>query len=480
MTIFALAATAVACVAMFQAPQLQNRNNDVLYLTNGLSLSQLFDTQDLSTYSGTTWYFTNAGASGSVLFSNYGQIHGRELWTSNGTTAGTRILKDINAGANFWSNPGGPSNPSSVPNGGTAFSTRFQKVGSRIVFPATSFAKGRELWTSDGTGPGTILLRDHIPGAGDGIDDGTIEFVFSNGTFAVYLANDVLRGESLWATFGTPQSTRFLVEFPDYETPGPMGLLGHRILFGRNQSRDLWITDGTPSGTKLVTSFVGTRPIQNISRIKDTPYALMSVYNSTYGQELWITDGTKRGTRILKNINLNNAGSDPGVYSRDAESGRGGAYFKIGNKIVFPATDDPNRRELWVTQGTAATTMRISNLVPNVGSADFYGFTVRAGRAYFSAKVVEAGGSYIRPFVTDGTALGTRKLSNSLRVTGRMVSLWNTVVFPAYRGSDHFLWRTGPTENSQVMISPLIARPLFHFQAVNIPTAGQNRPCPPG
>lgn len=476
MGITTLAAAALTCVAMFQGPRANL--DEAIYATNGASTRLVFDTEDRIAGSGSSWFFTNAGTTGSVLFSGYASASGRELWTTNGLPTGTRLLKDINQGANFWSNPGGPSNPASVPNGGTSFSTRFQKVGDKIIFPATSFRNGRELWASNGTAVGTVLIKDHLPGAADGIDGSTIEFVYGNGLFAIYVVEDILRGKSLWATNGTPAGTRFIKAYPDFEVPWPTGTLGNQILFAVDDRSQLWATNGTVDGTRLIKTF-GFRAIENISSLKGTNYALLSVYTPTHGQELWVTNGTAAGTKILRNINLHNESSSPGSYARDSEYGLRGAYFKIGNRVVFPATDDPAGRELWVTQGTPATTYRLANLTPGVEGSDFYQFTVLGNRLYFAAAVTEGNRRIIRPFVTDGTALGTRKLSTSLQVTGRMVSLRNTVIFPAYNPSfDQYLWRTGPTPNSQVAISPEINGDIEHLQSVNIP-GSVNAPCPP-
>jgi ELWxxDGT repeat protein len=474
-----LGAAALTCVAMFQAPRANL--DDAIFATNGITTREVFDTKDLLAGRGSSWFFTNPGAGGPVLFSGYSEPYGRELWATNGLRTGTRVLKDIHVGANFWSNPGSSSNPASVPGGGTAYTTRFQKVsGNRIVFPATSAAAGRELWVSNGTSAGTVLLKDHMPGTGDGIgvSGGPIEFVFGNGTFAVYLAQDQLLGPSLWATNGSLAGTRHLVSFPEYGVPSPTGYLGNRILFGRNRERELWVTNGTAAGTVKLKTF-GDRAIQNISRIQGMNYALLSVYTPLLGQELWITDGTAAGTRLLRNINLREAGSEPGSYPGSSEYRNQGAYFRVGNRIVFPAKDDQTGRELWATQGSTATTVRIANLTPGIAGSDFWQFATLNNRLYFAATVTEGSSRVVRPFVTDGTAAGTRKLSSTLRVSGRMVALHNTVVFPAYNPSfDQYIWRTGLLINSQVAVSGRIQGSIDHMQSVNLATAGASQPCP--
>lgn len=85
----------------------------------------------------------------------------RELWVSDGTDAGTTLLKNINATASsdpyhlgyFWYN-----------------NREVLGVNDKgVLFEATSDDKGRELWISDGTTEGTVLVKDINPDAGNGI-----------------------------------------------------------------------------------------------------------------------------------------------------------------------------------------------------------------------------------------------------------------------------------------------------------------------
>ena len=62
---------------------------------------------------------------------------GAELWKSDGTAAGTVLVKDIH-----------PGSMGSVPYQLTVF-------GDAVYFTATDGTTGRELWKSDGTAAGT-------------------------------------------------------------------------------------------------------------------------------------------------------------------------------------------------------------------------------------------------------------------------------------------------------------------------------------
>lgn len=482
MTVLALAATALTCVAMFQAPRLQDRNDDVVYMTDGLRTQVLYDLSEIGADRGSAWYFTNLGATGTVVFSANKLTTGRELYATRGLTRGTGLLTNINPGA-ASANPGGSDNPSSVPGAGTAYTTRLQKIGTRALFPATKGAHGRELWISDGTAAGTSLFKEHRPGAQDGVgaSGGVAESVFSNGTFAIYLATDQQHGNSLWGTRGTAASTQFLAR----AVPGwpifPAGFLANRILFGMDRQRELWITDGTPAGTTRLRTFASNGTIRNISRVKGTNYALLSVWHPTYGQELWVTDGTDRGTVLLKNINTGAADSSPGAYV-DLSEYREGAYFKLGNRVIFPATDSRYGRELWTSDGTGPGTFNLADLSPGMASSEFHQFAVLGNRLYFSARVYEGTSRATRLFVTDGTRNGTRKLATSLSIAGRLVVLPGMLLFPARNPSaEEYLWRITPANPTPQAISGRLAETPRHFQNVNIPaTNGVNRPCPAG
>ena len=78
-----------------------------------------------------------------VLFNANDGTNGRELWKSDGTAAGTVLLKDIKQN--------GDSNPWYLVN-----------VNGVIFFSADDGTHGRELWKSDGTAAGTVMVKDIV------------------------------------------------------------------------------------------------------------------------------------------------------------------------------------------------------------------------------------------------------------------------------------------------------------------------------
>ena len=80
-----------------------------------------------------------------VYFRGSDTTHGTELWVTDGTSSGTKLLKDINTVASL--------NRSSAPWGFTLFK-------NKIYFSATDTSSNIELWVSDGTSAGTNLFKE--------------------------------------------------------------------------------------------------------------------------------------------------------------------------------------------------------------------------------------------------------------------------------------------------------------------------------
>jgi len=88
-------------------------------------------------------------AGGQVFFAASTPELGSELWVTDGTPAGTRLVANLNPGANG------------------SFPTRFVDLGGVLYFTANAGAAGTQLWRSDGTAPGTVKVGD-IPGLPQG------------------------------------------------------------------------------------------------------------------------------------------------------------------------------------------------------------------------------------------------------------------------------------------------------------------------
>ena len=86
---------------------------------------------------------------GKVFFGADDLTHGEELWSSDGTTPGTAMVKDINPCESAYYRDSRPR-----------FMTALE---GRLFFAADDGTTGEELWVSDGTADGTELVKDIKP-----------------------------------------------------------------------------------------------------------------------------------------------------------------------------------------------------------------------------------------------------------------------------------------------------------------------------
>ena len=169
-------------------------------------------------------------------------VNGLELWKSDGTAAGTVLLADINPGS-AGSNPTG-SNPNRL----------LTNVNGTLFFRANDGTHGTELWKSDGTAAGTVLVKDIYPGSAS---SSPYDLTNVNGTL-FFAADDGTHGYQLWKSDGTAAGTVLVKDFnyPNWWS-APAGLtdVNGTLFFSADDGThgyELWKSDGTSAGTVLV------------------------------------------------------------------------------------------------------------------------------------------------------------------------------------------------------------------------------------
>jgi ELWxxDGT repeat protein len=131
----------------------------------------------------------NLRKAGGTLFFAGQDSHGTELWGSDGTAAGTRLIKDIDTNDPDW---------------GGSYPNELTDVGGRVFFEAHDRTHGFELWRSDGTPAGTALVRDIRPGTSESRVD-CLTAVGQTLFFKAY--NDSSNRDDLWRSDGTAAGT---------------------------------------------------------------------------------------------------------------------------------------------------------------------------------------------------------------------------------------------------------------------------------
>jgi ELWxxDGT repeat protein len=218
-----------------------------------------------------------------LYFSASDTAHGAELWTSDGTEAGTRLVRDLAPGEDssspMWLDDRGAGLgrwllfPSMGPAGdmelyrtdGTRAGTRLvrdlwpgprdgmpwhlTRAGDRVFFVARDGVHGKELWVTDGTREGTRMVRDINPGSADGMEAGPTDSPFiAVGDGVYFAATDGTHGWGLWHSDGTRAGTRRVGPAAPGFFYGPTFLTraGDRLFFAagdRAHGGELWRYD---------------------------------------------------------------------------------------------------------------------------------------------------------------------------------------------------------------------------------------------
>lgn len=328
-----------------------------------------------------------------MLFQKWSDECGYELWRTNGTTAGTFMLKDINPTFDSYGDPM-YSSPE-----------YFSSFNNEVYFRATDGEHGYELWKTDGTEEGTVMVKDIYSGAlGSMNPTSSTLFVEYNGElyFAAKPDNDT--GLELWKTDGTEEGT---VQVKDIYTEArssskPSGFVVYNdLLFFTAETSsyypEIWYTDGTTEGTLRLSDL----PIEQTPKAKH-----LMVFNGMLifkgeldnGLEFWKTDGTSEGTEEIKDIN-------PGVYA-------GAPYddlpVELNGYLYFTGLNE-NGYELWKTDGTTEGTVMVKDINPGMNGSSPYSSTPSflcafENKVFFAAKNEDSG---TQLWASDGTEAGT-------------------------------------------------------------------------
>jgi trimeric autotransporter adhesin len=149
---------------------------------------------------------------GTLFFVADDGVHGFELWKTDGTEAGTVMVKDINLN--------GSSDP-----------RRLTKLGAQLFFRADDGVQGEILWKSDGTEAGTapvLDLNSNPVSAPDNLTEMNGVLFFS--------ATDADLGNELWRSDGLPAGTRIVKDIipgASSSIPAAFLVVGDQLYFQR-------------------------------------------------------------------------------------------------------------------------------------------------------------------------------------------------------------------------------------------------------
>ena len=366
---------------------------------------------------------------GDFYFQAYDGVNGFELWKSDGTLAGTKLVKDINPGP------------------GSSFHYRFTEFVAykgALYFQANDGVHGFELWRTDGTEAGTVLVEDiHTLSPAGSSSPGRFTVMNNVLYFSAYHG---LGGHKLRKFSGSTPSSLVSnndviaggaapddVPVPFTEFEGQLYLSARDTLSSRYA---LWKTDGTFAGTVLVKDVIPS----GFQRLNDALF--FNAYDDVNGFELWKSDGTTPGTVLVKDIYPGVGSSQPRMLTPVPRK----------NTLYLQAFDPVYGYELWKSDGTEANTTIVKDIsVENGGRFSDYHFShfnVFKGELYFVSK---DNVNRQRLWKSDGSAEGTVLFPDFGSVDNFTV-MNNKLYFTAVRGSEYGLWKTNGTQEGTVLV----------------------------
>ena len=335
--------------------------------------------------------FAMASNGTELLFDAKTTANGNELWSSSGTAATTNLLKDINGGA-ISSDP-------------RAF---FPFNGNFLFTITSSDGLTMQIWTTNGTAGGTVLIKDNIMSPFGFVNFYVFNLYHVFNNRAYFLINDgVHSGDALWSTDGTDATsthTSFVKDLGEISGSGSFLIvdainLSAKFIFPYSDAStffSLWESDGTSSGTQNFKSFPvnseGNVPLIYLNTSANSLYNGKFFFSASdaNGNELWTSDGTT--TQLLKDIYV---GSNDGITSNSS-------WLFTTSGLFFAADDGTHGDELWKTDGT--TTSMVQDIFLNQHNADPTLFFVNNGKIFFSATDnTPADSSVTDLFVVNGT-----------------------------------------------------------------------------
>lgn len=313
----------------------------------------------------------------------------RGLWSSDGTTADTKLVKNGPTGpADFasrggevfftwnglWKTDGTEAGTSQVIE---MAARNVTAVGNTLYFAGDLWgtnSKGIELWKSDGTAAGTNLVKDIYSGTSkDGGRSCSRNCGYPNSSAPqglvdlngklLFSAVDAKHGRELWISDGTSRGTKLVKDITagsGSSNPKHLVQFEDRVYFGA--AGGLWVTDGTKNGTVLVKELPNSP-----SYLTDTGNALFFTLGAT-GSQLWKSDGTAAGTVLVEDL-----GFGPENLTN------------VNGRLYFTGNDGAHGDELWQHDTVTGKTDLVMDIYPGSDGSSPDHLAAMNGKLYFAA-----------------------------------------------------------------------------------------------
>ena len=360
------------------------------------------------------------GVAGGQLFYSGNGGAGVELWRTDGTFAGTRLVKDIENTATDSSSP-----------------QQFVSAGSHVFFVASD-GFGSQLYSAPGTnGPATQLTPSAY-----GVQSSHVAYLTPVGDLLYFTADDAFGQRYLGVSDGTPQGTRRLDWPYAADQPIILGLhefAGGVIFLAYDATLGVMVCRADESGIIVVESLGQSLPYPGVeSLVWQGQYYFAAFVDGAF--DMWLSDGTAEGTRKFSEVVPGPFGSTRYLTATDSA-----VYFIAGSQlwktngtaegtqslvlqsiprslmaacdtVYFTAFGGPpgapsGTTALWTTDMTQAGTTFVAHIYDtNTGSVPQPAGRALNGKLYYFAPATAQLGSPVALWSTDGTPAGTSLL----------------------------------------------------------------------
>ncbi len=412
---------------------------------------------------------------GELYFSAEDQADGAELWKTNGTTSGTVEVADIVPGTftdyyGTYPNASSPQDLTAV--GNTLFFTADDGVNGRELWKTDGTSAGTSLVRD--IAPGSYTNYKYGYGYAQSPNQSTPSQLTEFNGVLYFVAKDSAENTELWRSDGTNAGTTVVAEIGSGSVGGvsvddELAIFNGRLYFAANDGlsgKELFSTDGTASGTRQETDL----SFGSLSSLESFEFAVTgeAIYfvanNGSSGNELYRLTASGSIAALIKDINSGASSSNPASLTA------------VGSRVFFSATSATGGNELWETDGTSVGTLQVANLAAGTASSSPENLFNLNGQLLFSADA----GNGLELFSVDTNATNnTKNAILTVFVNSQEVSIPANI---GVDSAGNLLSNVRSSTTGNIVISPIVDEPVdsitlgdfFATYRTNAGVAGNN------
>jgi ELWxxDGT repeat protein len=250
----------------------------------------------------------------------------------------------------------------------------FTVVGDIMYFIYYKADGSDELWKSDGTAAGTVLVKNLGLG---GLHTYLMPITTGSRVVFMLFGTGSTINDSLWVSDGTPHGTYAFKDFarndtianiyPEYKEDGTGNALF--VSFeSPGYGKQVWKTDGTATGTSMLSAFNAPSGCNPSGYYLDNGFMYFAGNVLNYGRELFRTTASSYGAfNLVKDFNTGAGNGNPVILGKMPG-------LTNGDLLIVSANDGTYGQELYAVDANVAFNMAdkilIQDLSPGIANAN--------------------------------------------------------------------------------------------------------------